>query len=61
MTRAVLDLLHAGNSRTAVRVDEQHFFSADSAGNQADPNPYYLRPIAFQPPMSARLGIEVSF
>lgn len=59
--RVLLDLLHVGNPREVVRVDQQHFFELDSNGNQANENPNYLQPTAFQPPMTARLGVEVNF
>jgi hypothetical protein len=59
--RMVLDLLHVANPRTAVEVDPQHYFAQDTLGRQVNPNPNYLHPTVFQPPMAARLGIEVSF
>jgi len=60
-TRFVFDLLHVGNPQTSVRVDQQHYLALDAQGNQTSANPDYLRPIAFQPPMTARLGVEVGF
>jgi hypothetical protein len=59
--RMVLDLLHAGNPRRTVQVDEQHYFALDTLGVQVDSNSNYLRPTGWQPPMAARLGVEVSF
>lgn len=59
--KCILDLLHVGNPRTAVRIDQQHYFALDSLGNPTTANPGYRRALAFQPPMSARLGFEVSF
>jgi hypothetical protein len=68
--RVVLDLLHLGNPRAAVRLDEQRFLALDPpdgllsdppTGTQTSENPNYLQPVAFQPPMTARLGIEISF
>jgi hypothetical protein len=53
--RVVLDLLHVGNPRTAVRLDELRFRT------QGVENPAYLQPLVFQPPMRARLGAEFSF
>jgi len=44
-----------------VRVDQTHYQGLDAQGNQITANPDYLRPTAFQPPVAARLGIEVSF
>jgi hypothetical protein len=60
-SRLVLDLLHVGNPRTAVRADQRHYSALDAQGNQARPNPNYLAAIAWQPPMAARLGVEVAF
>jgi hypothetical protein len=51
----LLDLLHLGNPREAVRLDEHHLLPPGVE------NPAYLQPVAFQPPMTARLGLEVSF
>lgn len=61
--RLVLDLLHVGNPRTAVRLDEMRFpiVDLDTGMPTAQENPRYLEPVAFQPPMVARLGLEVSF
>jgi hypothetical protein len=58
--RAYLDLFHVGNARSAVLYDDVHYFSVDVA-DQTDLNPGYGRPLAFQPPMSARLGVSLDF
>jgi hypothetical protein len=55
--RIVLDLLHVGNPRGTTAVDEQHY--RGTAPN--NPNPDWLRPTGYQPPMAARLGMEVAF
>jgi hypothetical protein len=59
--RLILDLFHVGSPQTVVNYDQVHFFDADASGNQSNPNPGYMQPIQFQPPMSARLGLEVNF
>jgi hypothetical protein len=59
IARFVLDLLHVGNPRAPVRVDQTRYHSLDQYGNQSNSNPRYLTPIAFQPPMMARLGVEI--
>ncbi|MCK6619058.1 MAG: TonB-dependent receptor [Calditrichaceae bacterium] len=59
--RAILDAFHIRNDQEVVNIDQVHFFSLDENGNQGQENPNYLQPTAFQPPMSARLGLEVSF
>lgn len=59
--KLVLDLFHVFSQKSALRLDEQHYFSIDSNGNQINPNPRYLQPILYQPPFSARLGMEVDY
>ena len=61
--RVVLDLLHVGNPRTVVDVDQvlcRKYYYIFNLG-PADANPNYLKPTAYQPPMAARLGMEVNF
>lgn len=60
-TQVILDLLHVGNPRRAVRVDEFHYLAADVDGNPVRPNPTYKQATAYQPPMAVRLGMEVSY
>jgi hypothetical protein len=59
--RVVLDFLHLGNPQRTVRVDQQHYFSRDADGNQTNENANYLAPLAYQPPTTIRLGVEISF
>ena len=59
--RLVLDVLHVGNPQEVVRLDQIHFQTLDANGVQTNENPRYLGPVAFQPPMTARLGLEMSF
>ena len=56
--RLTVDLFHSASQREAVRYDEVHYRALDGAGNQIDPNPNYLSPVAFQPPMAVRVGFE---
>lgn len=56
-----LDILHVGNPRRAVRVDELHYLGVDENGNPINPNPSYKQAMAYQPPMAVRLGVEASF
>jgi hypothetical protein len=56
--RLMLDFFHIASKREAVRYDEVHYSSLDAAGNEANPNPNYGKPTAFQPPMAIRLGFE---
>ena len=59
--RVVLDLFHIGSKRKPVTYDQFHYWGVDEFGNQADPNPLYLHPTSYFPPMSGRLGLEVNF
>jgi hypothetical protein len=59
--RVILDLLHVASGRRAVTVDQIHYSALDAQGNQTAPNPNYLKPTRYQPPMSVRLGTEVEF
>jgi hypothetical protein len=58
--RIVGDILHVGNPRTTVRQDMTHYFNSDENGDPAGLNENYLRATAFQPPMMARIGIELT-
>jgi carboxypeptidase family protein len=60
-TRLLIDLEHVGSPRKAVDYDQIRFTCLDSAGNQACPNAGYGRVIQYQPPMTARLGLEAGF
>ena len=60
-SRVYLDLFHLGNQRSAVAYDDVHYLAVDDAGRQTSPNPTYGRPVVFQPPMSARLGVSLDF
>lgn len=55
-----VDILHAFSQREPVNFEQRHFFAVDpDTGEQITENPNYLRPVAFQPPMTVRLGVEV--
>ena len=60
-SRLLIDLMHVGSPRKAVNFDEQHFNGVDDDGNQVSPNPRYGQATRYQPPMTVRLGAEVSF
>jgi len=59
--RFILDVFHIASRKEAVNYDQLHYFNIDNNGNQIDPNPTYNLPTSFQPPMSLRFGLEVSF
>ena len=60
-TRISLDLEHVGSPRKAVDYDQIHFTCIDSESNQSCPNAGYGRVIQYQPPMTARIGVETGF
>jgi hypothetical protein len=60
-TSLLLDLLHIGNPQRVMQVDELHYTSLDASGNPESPSPNYKQPMAYQPPMAVRLGLEMSF
>jgi hypothetical protein len=60
-TRVIMDFLHLGNPRETVLVDQRHYYAEDANGNPTNVNSNYLAPTAYQPPMTARLGLEISF
>jgi len=59
--RLILDWLHIGSQREPVNYDQRSYNSRDAQGNHIDPNPTYLWPVAYQPPMAVRFGFEVGF
>jgi len=58
-TKLVLDILHLFSQRKAVLYDQIHYFNTDDEGNPTVPNPSYLEPLLYQPPMTVRLGLEI--
>jgi hypothetical protein len=54
--KVMLDLFHIFSQRTPVEYDQTHYFSS-----LLIPNQNYLTPITYQPPFTARLGLEVEF
>lgn len=61
MGRLLLDVFHLAGQRAPVDVDQVHYFGVDPNGNRLYPNPTYAFVTSYQPPMSMRLGMEVSF
>jgi len=59
--RVILDLFHIGSARKPVTYDLFHYYGVDESGNPSDPNPLYMHPTAYFPPMSGRLGLEIYF
>lgn len=56
-SKLIMDLLHVASQRTELDYEQYHYNDYE----QQDPNPYYMVPIQFQPPMSLRLGMEINF
>lgn len=60
--RLVLDLFHVGSPRRAIWYDDLHYNSSqDDTGAWTSSNPNYGRVLAYQQPMSARLGMLIDF
>jgi hypothetical protein len=60
-TRLLLDIEHIGSPRTTVDYDQIRFTCVDSSGDQSCPNAGYGRIVQYQPPMTARIGVEAGF
>ncbi len=59
--RVILDVFHIASQRKPVNVVQQRYFSVDQNGNGVGLNPDYGKAYRYQPPMSVRLGLEMSF
>jgi hypothetical protein len=59
--KVIVDVFHLGSQRTVVLQHLFHYQEFDSQGKPANPDPRYGMPLAFQPPMSVRVGMEVNF
>lgn len=57
----ILDIEHIGSPRRAVWVEQVRFGGLDGEGNQIAPNPGFGKALAYQPPMSLRLGFQAGF
>jgi hypothetical protein len=55
-TKLVLDLMHVASQKTELDYDQFHYFDYE----QNYPNPNYMKPTQFLPPMLIRLGIEMN-
>jgi hypothetical protein len=60
-TRLILDISHIASQQKPVDIVQQHYFALDDNGNPKDLNPNYGLAYRYQPAMSVRLGMEVSF
>jgi len=59
--KLMLDAYHIASRLEAVDFVQQHYFVIDQNGNPEGLNPNYGMATRYQPPMSMRLGMEVSF
>jgi hypothetical protein len=59
--RFLFDLEHVGSPRKAVDYEQVRYTCLDGNGAQSCPNASYGRVIQFQPPMTARIGVEAEF
>lgn len=59
--RLLADAYHVGNPRRTVVVDQVHYQSLSSTGQQSSPNPDYGKTLVFQPAVAYRFGVEVSW
>ena len=60
-TRLIFDVFHIASQREALDLVQQHYFVVDQNGNPVGLNPNYGVAYRYQPPMSIRLGMEMSF
>ena len=56
--RLLLDVFHVGSTRGELNRDQVRTFGPGAENN---PNPTFGQATSFQPPMSARVGLELSF
>lgn len=59
--RLLLDLENVGSPRKPVDYDQIRFSCLDDTGNQACPHAGYGQVTQYQPPMTARFGLEMGF
>jgi hypothetical protein len=56
-----MDILNIASQRKPVDIVQQHYFDVDENGQPINLNPNYGLAWRYQPPMSIRFGMEVSF
>lgn len=60
-SRLLFDVFHLFGQKEMVNIEQVHYFVLDAGGNQAGLNPNYGKVKAYQPPMTIRFGVEISF
>ena len=61
VSRLIVDLMHVGSPRKGVEFDEKHYWGVEDDGSPKWPNPRYGEEISYQPQLTVRLGMEVTF
>ncbi|MEE9270562.1 MAG: TonB-dependent receptor [Candidatus Krumholzibacteria bacterium] len=62
--RLLVDIFHLFSQKEPVAFDQVRYFKVDDQGNPvplSGENPFFMQPIAWQPPMVVRVGIETGF
>ena len=59
--RLIVDVFHIASQRKPVDLDQAQYKYADPDGNVRTPNLTYGMAYRYQPPMSARVGVEIGF
>jgi hypothetical protein len=60
--RLLLDIFHVFSQEKPLAIDDTHYSQIDpDTGEPIGVNPAFGEPLAYQPPMTLRLGFEVSF
>ena len=57
MAALLADVFHVFGQRKAVNFEQEHYFGLGQTGE----NPNYGSVLAYQPPMTVRVGLEADF
>ncbi len=60
-SRLLLDIFHLFGQTEPTFINQVHYRYSDFQGNQLGPNPNVGKVMAYQPPMTIRFGMEISF
>jgi hypothetical protein len=60
-SRIIMDVFHIASRRKPVDIDQRHYSQVDANGVPFDPNSTFGQAYRYQPPMSLRVGMEVTF
>jgi hypothetical protein len=59
--KLILDVFHIASRREPVDIDQIRYFGTDENGNSVNPNATFGEAYRYQPSLSVRLGVELSF